>query len=81
MKSQIDALLENDFKVLSRHPDTPYESLMTVNNNPLIMHYVRNIYQEYQLKDPLPKRYSTKGSQNNSQARTKKIKLALRDEF
>ena len=23
IKSQIDALLENDFKVLSRHPNTP----------------------------------------------------------
>jgi hypothetical protein len=57
LKSQIDTLLENDYSVLAKHPDTPHEALLTTFNNPLIMHYIRTIYQEYNLKDPLPDRY------------------------
>ena len=82
LKAQIDALLENDFAVLSRHSDISQESLMTSHNNPLILHYVQHIYQEYNLPDPLPKKYSSKVSQTQDKTSTKKIKLtSIKDEF
>jgi hypothetical protein len=45
LKAQIDALIQNDISILSRHPYTMNQSLLTTHNNPLILHYIRNIYQ------------------------------------
>lgn len=45
LKTQIDSILQNDLAVLSKHPETPHRALLTTHNNPLILHYVRNIYQ------------------------------------
>lgn len=57
LKTQIDAILQNDLSVLGRHPDTPHRALLATHNNPLIMRYVKNIYNEYRIEDPLPERY------------------------
>ena len=45
LKIQIDAILQNEFSVLSRHPDAHHRSLLTTHNNPLILRYVKNIYE------------------------------------
>ena len=55
---------------------------MTAHNNPLLMHYIQHIYQEYDLPDPLPKKYSSKISENQNKTNHKKIKLvSLKDDF
>lgn len=44
LKGQIDAILKNDYSVLSRHPNADHNSLLTKHNNSLILKYVKNIY-------------------------------------
>ncbi len=44
LKGQIDAILKNDYSVLSRHPSSDHNLLLTKHNNSLILKYVKNIY-------------------------------------
>jgi hypothetical protein len=32
--------------------------LLTKHNNPLLLHYIKQIYAEYNIKDPLPNHYN-----------------------
>jgi len=49
--------LENDFAVLADNPNANHNSLLSKHNNPLLLTYIRQIYHEYNIKDPLPKHY------------------------
>ena len=53
LKTEIDAIVENDFSVLSQNPNCSQHSLMARHQNPLILDYIRNIYDEYHFSDPL----------------------------
>ena len=65
LKLQIDAILQNDLNVLRNHPDVSHKTLLTACNNPLIMRYVRKVYEEYGLQDPLPGRKAAWESKGN----------------
>ena len=60
LKAQIDSILQNDFAVLNKNPSISHHSLLTKHNNPLLLNYVKHIYNEYNIKDPLPSNFKSK---------------------
>jgi len=60
LKAQIDAILQNDFAVLNKNPSISHHSLLTKHNNPLLLTYVKHIYHEYNIKDPLSSNFKSK---------------------
>lgn len=58
VKRKIDSLLAKDICLLNKdmHPKGPYGCLELERHNDLLMEYVSNNYQEYNLPDPLPSR-------------------------
>jgi hypothetical protein len=49
----LDSLLENDYAAL-RKGDINADDLLLKNHNYLVLEYVKSIYNEYHIQDPLP---------------------------
>jgi hypothetical protein len=69
----LDCILLKDYSLLRQSSDIKVNDLQCYSNNSLILEYVRNIYEEYQLPDPLavPRTPQTKPKNN------KKIYLSM----
>lgn len=53
VKERLDSIIENDYTVLRKGKEMDTDDLLLRNHNPLILQYVREIYNEYHIPDPL----------------------------
>ena len=54
VRTQIDELLSHDYALLQQNPPPHPKHLHVRHEDPLIMEYVEQVYNDYQLRDPLP---------------------------
>lgn len=78
VKQRLDSLIQNDYAVMRKGKEIDEGDLLLKNHNTLVLEYVRGIYDQYHILDPLAFNISeSRLSLTPSGKKTKKKKMHL----